>query len=199
LYGWLKGKKPDKVTPIDSKNVEVIFGQNKKVVNNIHLALYGDSAIRQALEQFTEPLRQKEIERILLKHEGKEQTTIEKDEAAYFQEVYELTEEPPSITEGERDTVLIVSKLSFKEDTAWAFFERGATVTAKIVDEKFWNNVHKGKIKFGERDMLKVRLQWKIERKQRLIQRSRFCFPDLVLPSATSLFHTLARIRHGSS
>jgi hypothetical protein len=32
--------------------------------------------------------------------------------------------------------------------------------------------VNQGKIKFGEGDMLRVRLQWKIERKARLIQRN---------------------------
>ena len=94
------------MTPVDAKNVEVTFGQNKKVVNNIHLSLYGDSAIREAFEKLTGPLRREGIDRILLKHEGNEQTTIEKEEAPYFQEIYELTEAPTE-TEGERDAILI--------------------------------------------------------------------------------------------
>ncbi len=171
LYKWLKGKKPEGITPIDSKHVEITFGQNKKTVTTINLALYGDSAIREGLEKLTGPLRQEDIERISLKHDGAEQNTIEKPEAPYFQESYELTEELTA-TEGERDAVLIVSKLSFKEDTTWSFFEQGATVTAKIVDENFWDNVHKGQIKFGEGDMLRVRLRWKIEGKPRLVQRN---------------------------
>jgi hypothetical protein len=73
-------------------------------------------------------------------------------------------------TEGERDTVLTVSKLSFKENATWTFFEQGATVYAKIEDEKFWTDVHHHKLVFGEGDCLRVRLKWKIERKKKLIQ-----------------------------
>ncbi len=50
----------------------------------------------------TGPLRQENIERISLKHEGAEQNTIEKPEAPYFQEQsFELVEEVAP-TEGER-------------------------------------------------------------------------------------------------
>jgi hypothetical protein len=39
--------------------------------------------------------------------------------------------------EGDRETVLVVSKLAFKEGSTSTFFERGAIVVAKIEDEQF--------------------------------------------------------------
>lgn len=170
LYKWLKGKKPEKVLPVGNNSVEITFGQNKKTVTTQVINLYGDSAIRAGLEKMTSPLRQ-DIDRIIVKQDGTEQTTIEKTEVGYFETDLQL-EADNAPTEGERDTVLVVSKLSFKEGTTWTFFERGAIVVAKIEDDKFWADVHRHKVTFGEGDMLRVRLRWKIERKKNLTQKN---------------------------
>jgi hypothetical protein len=172
LYKWLKGNRPDKVVPVGNTAVEITFGQNKKAVTTEVFNLYGDSAIRLALEKLTSPLRQEAIDRIAVKQDGTEQTSIEKTEAPYFQTEPVPLEAETSPTEGERETVLVVSKLSFKEGTTWTFFERGAIVNAKIEDEEFWARVHAHKLVFGEGDMLRVRLRWKIERKRTLTQKS---------------------------
>lgn len=65
-------------------------------------------------------------------------------------------------TEGERDAVLIVSKIAFTEGSTWSFLEQGGTVVAKIDDQEFWQKVHDRAVKFGEGDRLKVRLHWKV-------------------------------------
>jgi len=44
-------------------------------------------------------------------------------------------------------------------------FERGGTVIAKVEDREFWQKVHEHAIKFGEGDMLRVRLRWKVDQK----------------------------------
>jgi hypothetical protein len=172
LYKWLKGKTPDKVVPAGNNNLEITFGQNKKTVSAPVYILYGDSAIRAALGKLTNPLREEAIDRIAVKQDGTEQNAIEKKEAPYFQTEGLQLESDSSSTEGERDTVLVVSKLSFREGTTWTFFERGAIVIAKIADEEFWADVHRHKLTFGEGDMLRVRLYWKIEKKRKLTQKN---------------------------
>ncbi len=172
LYKWLKGKKPDKVLPAGNNNVELTLGENKKTVTTQVINLYGDSAIRTALEKLTSPLRQEAIDRIAVKQDGTEQIAIEKTEATYFQTESLQLESDNSPTEGERDAVLVVSKLSFTEGTTWTFFERGAIVIAKIEDERFWADVHQHKLTFGEGDRLRVRLYWKIEKKRKLTQKN---------------------------
>ena len=164
LWKWLRGKKPDKVTQTGN-NTEVTVGDNKKTVNNVVYNLYGDSAIRAAFGQATEPLRRNGFNRIAVKQDNTEQVVIEKQEAEYFQpEPLEL-EPGGTPTEGQRDAVLIVSKIAFSERSAWTFFEQGGTVVAKIEDDEFWRKVHDHAIKFGEGDRLRVRLHWRVEEK----------------------------------
>jgi hypothetical protein len=172
LWKWLRGKKPDEVTQVGN-NTEITFGENKKTVNNVVYNMYGDSAIRAAFGHATEPLRRVGIDRISVKQDGTEQVAFEKDEASYFEaEPLQLEPESPP-TEGERDAVLIVSKLSFREGSTWTFFEQGGTVVAKIEDEEFWQTVHQHAVTFGEGDRLKVRLHWKvIEKNDKLTQKN---------------------------
>lgn len=128
--------------------------------------LYGDAAIAAALGRLTGPLRQAEIDRITVKQDGKEQAAIEKPEAEYFEAERFQLESDEAPLEGERTTVLIVSKLSFTEGTTWTFLERGAIVNAKIEDAEFWEKVHQHKITFGEGDRLRVDMIWKTERRR---------------------------------
>lgn len=161
LYKWLKGGKPDRAVQMGS-STELTLGQNKKTVSNVVYNLYGDSAIRMALGRLTSPLRHAAIDRITNRSNGEEQVTIEKAEAAYFEPEPLSLKSDNSDMEGHRETVLIVSKVSFVEGTTWGFIERGATVTARIEDESFWEKVHQHTLTFGEGDQLRVLLHWKV-------------------------------------
>lgn len=162
LFKRFKGKKPDDWKRLDNDNVEMKKGDEITTVNANVFNMYGDSAIRAGVDKATRPLREAEIDRITVKQDDKEQVVFEKSEAEYFEaEPIRLPTEAEPI-EGEREAVLIVAKLSFREGTNWTFFERGATVVEKIEDESFWDRVHKHEVMFGEGDVLKVRLVWKI-------------------------------------
>jgi hypothetical protein len=165
LYKWLKGKKPDQVKTHGQDTVEIKSGRESKTVNISVFNLYGDSAIRSGLDKLTRPLREAEIDRIAVKQGRIEQAVFEKSEAKYFEAEPLQLESDAQPMQGERDAVLIVSKLSFKEGSNWTFFERGATVVAKIEDEQFWERVHEHAVTFGEGDLLKVRLVWEIQEK----------------------------------
>jgi len=161
LYKWLKGGNPDRAIQVGN-NTELTLGQNKKTVSNVVFNMYGDSAIRMALGRLTSPLREAAIDRIATKQDGTEQNAIEKSEAEYFEPEPLQLESNSSPMEGHRETVLIVSKVSFVEGTTWGFIEKGATVTAKIEDGDFWAKVHQHTLTFGEGDSLRVRLHWKV-------------------------------------
>lgn len=164
LWKWLKGNKPDKVTQTGN-NTEITFGVNKKTVSNVVYNLYGDSAIRAAFAKATQPLRRDGFSRIAVRKENAEQVAFDKEEAAYFESDPLYLEPENTPTEGERDALLIVSKIAFAEGSSWTFFEQGGTVVARIEDEEFWQKVHDHTVKFGEGDRLKVRLHWKVQEK----------------------------------
>lgn len=166
LFKWLRGKNPDKTLQVGDNNTEITFGVNKKIVNNLTLNLYGDPGIREGLSRLTGPLREAAIERIAVRRDGTEQTSIEKSEAEFFEPgPLDLTSDD-SPMQGERNAMLIVSKLSFTEGTTWTFLERGAIVNATIQDEGFWRQVHEHKVTFGEGDRLRVRMAWVTVRKR---------------------------------
>lgn len=172
LWKWLNGKKPERVTQVGN-NTEISVGTNKKTVRNVVYQFYGDSAIRAAFGRATEPLRQSAIDRISVKQNGEEQVAFEKEEAPIFEAEPLQLEGDSSPNEGERDAVLIVSKLSFKEGSTWTFFEQGGTVVAKIEDKEFWHKVHHHEVTFGEGDSLKVRLHWRVfETNDKLVQKN---------------------------
>lgn len=166
LFRWLRGKRPDEVKPVGTDKVELKSGDDHRIVNITVYNMYGDTALRDGLDKLTKPLRETAVDRIAIKQDNTEQTVFEREEAEIF-ETEPLTLEAQSTEpmEGEREAVLVVSKLSFKEGVAWTFFERGAIVNAKIKDEEFWERVHKHEVTFGEGDLLKVRLAWEIHRK----------------------------------
>ena len=173
LWKWLRGKKPEKVTQVGN-NTEITIGQNKKTVSNVVYNMYGDEVIRTAFGHATQPLRQPGIDRISVKQDGIEQAAFEREEAPMFEaEPLELDPDSPP-TEGERDAVLVVSRLSFKEGSQWTFFEEGGTVVAKVEDKEFWDKIHQHTVTFGEGDRLRVRLHWKlIEKNHKLTQKNR--------------------------
>lgn len=166
IFRWLGGKKADEVKPAGTDKVELKSGNESRTVNVTVYNMYGDSVIREGLDKVTKPLRESAIERIAVKQDDTEQAVFEREEAEIFKaEPLQLEAPSDEPMGGERDAVLVVSKLSFKEGTSWTFFERGAIVVAKIEDEQFWERVHNHEVTFGEGDLLKVRLLWQIQRK----------------------------------
>jgi hypothetical protein len=171
LFRWLRGKKPEDVKPVSDEKLELKSGQEIRAVNVNVFNLYGDSAIREGLDRLTRPLRDAAIERIAVRQNDAEQAVFERAEAEIFEA--EPVQLDPAFTEpmqGEREAVLVVSKLQFKEGSTWTFFERGAVVTAKIEDEGFWERVHKHQLLFGEGDLLRVRLVWEIQEKNHQVK-----------------------------
>lgn len=172
LWKWLKGKKPERVTQVGN-NTEITVGTHKKTVNNVVYQFYGDSAIRAAFGQATEPLRQSAIDRISVKQNGEEQVAFEKEEAPIFQAEPLQLEADTVPTEGERDASLIISKLAWDEKSTWTFFEQGGKVVAKIDDQEFWHKVHQRVVAFREGDSLRVRLRWEVmEKNHKLVQKN---------------------------
>ncbi|MGE5110554.1 MAG: hypothetical protein ACM3JB_06845 [Acidobacteriaceae bacterium] len=160
LLKFLKGGKPEKVSKLGDK-VQVEFNGLKKEVTNISYYLYGDEVIRKAMASGTSALALPGIDSISFRHGGMEPETIVKEEAPYFKaDELELTGDES--LSGERDAVLTISKLSFKEGTKWSFYDEGAMLSATIEDADFFRDVHERKIRFADGDRLQVHLKWEL-------------------------------------
>lgn len=168
LLKFLKGEPPERVTPVEN-GVQYERSGEKKTVPKLTDTLYYDPSVRKALANGAKALEHPGIASISFQREGNETVVINKDEAAAFKaDDFELEAETPH--KGERDAVLTISKLSFKEGTKWSFFEDGASLAARIDDEEFFRKVHDRKLKFADGDRLSVHLKWQLqERNGRLV------------------------------
>ncbi len=190
LLKRFKHEKPTEIKKVDGNNVELTLGDNNKViVNNNVFQLSRDPVIIEGLRRVTNPLRQAEIDRITIKHEGGEQVAIEKSDAGYFEAEPLQLQSDNSPMEGQRECVLIVSKLSFVEGTTWSFIESGATLTARIEDPEFWAKVHQTNLRFGEGDRLRVLLRWEVvqTRSKKLVPKNTILKVYEVLPRPVQL------------
>ena len=81
---------------------------------------------------------------ISFQHHSDDAVVLSKEDVQSFKvNDFALEEETP--LRGERDAVITISKLSFKEGTKWSFFENGSSFTARIDDEDFFKEVHERK------------------------------------------------------
>lgn len=168
LLRFLRGTPPTKVTP-GADGVEYERDGDKKTVPQTTSTLYYDPSIRRALENGTKSLETPGISSISFRQEGQQPVTLNREDAPAFK-VGELPPDDEVPMNGERDAVLTISKLSFREGTKWSFFEEGSNLTASIEDEDFFRQVHDRKLKFADGDSLHVHLKWQLhERNGRLV------------------------------
>ena len=162
LLKMLKGHDPEQVVTQGDRS-QVVYGGITNTFNNCVLQIYNDPSARKTLSELTQPLQNPGIEKVSIGFSKSERTILSREDE--IEVVLPRPEEtlPDDQDNGQRDAYLTVGKVVFDEKKSWTFFERGSTVTARIVDAEFWSRVHSRTLLFGEGDQMRVRLAWKIE------------------------------------
>jgi len=156
LIRWLRGRKPAVGTTLSSGNIEIrIEGDNNQVmaVAGDVVRLYNNVNIRHQYQAIVAPLQQPGIDVLRIG----EQEALTKEDAFSFIEPYPAEK---VISEGEREDVFQIEKLSFTDRYKWTFSDGNATFNAAIEDDEFFARVQSRRIAFASGDVLRVRL-WK--------------------------------------
>jgi hypothetical protein len=156
-----KGKNPKTVVEIDqSTRVRVEFeGEEPIEVERKAFDLFNNVRARNAIYRVIRPLYGKGIDELRFFHRGKETVKISQDEADCFRPLNSVEDELIS----EAETILRIIAISFKEGNKWRLSDGGNTYFISLLDEEFLSRVHRGAIRFGENDCLRVVLrlrQW---------------------------------------
>lgn len=156
-----KGKKPTTVVEIDqSTRVRVEFEGEKPIeVERKAFDLFNNVRARNAISRVVRPLRGKGVDELRFFHRGKETVKIAQDEADCFR----LPDSEEDELVSETETILRIIAISFKEGNKWRLSDGGNTYFIALLDEEFLGRVHRGDIRFGENDCLRVVLrlrQW---------------------------------------
>jgi len=167
----LDRKKPDKVTFEREGDIVVVgLGVNEVKVTKNTYNLYQDAEIRRAADKIVAPLHSEGIEVLEIKR-GNEVETVTKPEAPAFQ-YSEL--EGELLLDQIAEAWLTIISLSFKPEHKWRFNTGASMFSANVMDEEFWDRVHKHIIKFSEGDQLLVNLRTATARDEQGILRTRY-------------------------
>ena len=167
LIKKLRGRKPDEIKKLPNGMFEISIGGQTFIIPLELLNLYQDVAVRKAVAEITNPLREKDgIDRLLIKnHNNQVIQEINATEATYFA-MPDIEQE--QITESETIEAFSIVSLAFNEKNKWRLFDGNNVVNVTISDTNFLNNIDKNLISFAKGDVLKCRLkkvQWREEHK----------------------------------
>jgi hypothetical protein len=156
LVKWLRGQRPQEVVVQGDKELIRTNGGAIEVhVGTINL--YGDSAVRNALQRVVRPLEQKGIDRFEVRQGRDTVESVEKSQLEYFR-TDRADGANTLLHEEERTAFLTIVKLSFDERYKWRFSDGNARFEADIEDADFFARVQNRLIHFANGDVLKVKL-----------------------------------------
>ena len=166
LFGfikWVRGRKVEPATePPGVPNpgivrIEAPDGTTMDIPSDVWL-LYARASARRKAREVIAPLERDGINRLEIRPRRNDppELVVTDDDAPFF----DLPEEPEdALTDNERVTLVEIVTLSYETSKKWRLREGAASFNAPILDDTFWEKVHRREIKFAEGDMLRVRLR----------------------------------------
>jgi hypothetical protein len=163
LFGfikWVRGRKVEAdPKPPDPGIVRITApdGTTMDVPSEVWL-LYARASARRKAREVIAPLEREGIDRLEFRPRRKEppELVVTEDDVEFF----DLPDEPEeALTENERVTLVEIVHLGYETNKKWRLREGAASFNAPILDDSFWEKVHRREIKFAEGDMLRVRLR----------------------------------------
>ena len=131
-------------------------------VTNTVYKLYSQRSVQNDLAKIVGPLDRDGVDVLKFLENGEIKEEIEKDERRAFEVA--AAPEAESVDESESVRVWQVRSASFDRALVWRFYEGDSTLTAQIVDERFWRQIEAGALSFKAGDLLRVRVVAKTTR-----------------------------------
>jgi hypothetical protein len=161
LVKKLKGKRPEKISPSNTKGMVTIKheGISFEVPSEL-LKLYQDVAVRTAIQKTLQPLQKEGVDVFQIKEDKTVIERIEKKDYEYF---IVPTIENEKITETEQTVAFSIVSLAFKEENKWRLWDGSNTLNVLIRDNEFLGKVENNNISFSKGDILICQLktiQW---------------------------------------
>jgi hypothetical protein len=172
LIKWLRGRKPESVTTLETGEVRIIvrivavhrievdFQDMVREVEFIDVPqevakLYNDPGVRAAAQQIVAPLEKPGIE-VFEVRDPDNRTAIERVTREDLPAFAAIAPAEKRITGSEFETVLQIVKPSFDENLKWTFFDGNSNFFADIEDDEFFGEVQRRERKFAKGDLLRV-------------------------------------------
>jgi hypothetical protein len=149
LLKWLRGRKPDAITPVGG-DVHVHVGDSYFLTNAETIKLAESIAVREQARKVVATLASNGIDSLKVRRGGEILTEVGRAEASYF----ELADEEETLADERRTMTLQIISLSFKEDNKWRVTDGGEAFSATISDEAFLTRIANNEVAFAKGDYL---------------------------------------------
>ena len=150
LVRRLRGKTPARLERVSTDHVRITLEDESFEVPIELLRLYRDTAVRTALENLIDPLKQEGIDTFRTSN-GDDSQTVTDDEVRFFQSP--AIESNVIIEETTRAAFSVVS-VTFKEGNKWRLNDGNSDITVSINDDDFIRRVQNRTVSFTSGDML---------------------------------------------
>lgn len=152
----LRGKRPDEIKENGDGTTTIVLGDQVMIVDNRTVILLGDTATREATEEFG-----KKLDKIPgLAHvrfaddDPNPEVVLEKSDLQCLK-IPEPVDEEPVETTSEREAWLKITTAGFRDGYVWRFNDGGEkSFTATVTDEEFLKKVSNGDIALSANDTL---------------------------------------------
>ncbi len=153
LVKTLRGHSPKEVAKTaDEEVVRVTHESGTIEVPVALLRLYGDLAVRHALERLVkEPLSKEGIDAFEVREEGVSVESVSVQESDYFSKPETADD---IVLKNKHTAAYSIVSLAFKEDNKWRLHDGSAAVSALIADDGFLRRVDSNQVAFAKGDIL---------------------------------------------
>lgn len=151
LIRILSDRKPDKVKDLNNGYVELTVSNEIFIIPSRLLVLYKEESIRKCVEETLKPLAKNGIDTFSVYSNENLLETVKKAELSLFK-TPEIQDEV--ILNYEHEAAYSIISLAFKEDNKWRLHDGSATISVRVIDERFLKKVELNQVSFTKGDIL---------------------------------------------
>ena len=161
LVKWLRGRRPQVKRINEQLYTFTVDGETYEVPLEL-LRLYQDTGIRRNLQDMVKPVKEPEIDRVMLREAGRTVQEVTKDDV----EAFDVPEYEDLILDETRRYAFSIVSLAFKQNNKWRLTDGQNTFSVQMNDEAFQRRVDDNDVAFAKGDVLVCDLrtiQWQVE------------------------------------
>ena len=161
LVKWLRGRRPQVKRINEQLYTFTVDGETYEVPLEL-LRLYQDAGIRRNLQDMVKPVKEPEIDRVMLREAGRTVQEVTKDDV----EAFDVPEYEDLILDETRRYAFSIVSLAFKQNNKWRLTDGQNTFSVQMNDEAFQRRVDDNDVAFAKGDVLVCDLrtiQWQVE------------------------------------
>lgn len=165
IIRWLRGRRPERTTPVNVDTIRIELGQETLDVARDVVLLFNDPRVRDEASKIVQPLARDGIESLSFGEHPDPSNIILKGDVSHFAVAPAVSAVEESVSDSTSEAVMEIVTASFQEDRVWVLSDGTNKFNVRMEDERFLSDVQSRRHTFGKGDALRVRMRSTATRK----------------------------------